>query len=176
MDTGAVSSHPLLQWRAQQINIAMAEWKLEKNRFSPSLQFGYFNQSIERVNNAQGWIVGASIPLIKTGQGARTQFAKLNYQIAQNNLAQTRLEFTSAYKQAVQQFNKYNEALQYYQAEGVQLSTALFNTATKSYTAGEIGYTEYMHTITQAYQIENDYLQTVANYNHAVIQLNYLLN
>ena len=121
-------------------------------------------------------MVGTSIPIFKTGQQGRTKAAKLGIKISEMELQNFQLRLNSAYTEALQQFNKYNQSLGYYQTEGLDLAKTLFTVANKSYQSGDIGYTEFILNINNAFDIRSNYLQTLNNYNLSIINLNYLLN
>ncbi|MEO8146561.1 MAG: CusA/CzcA family heavy metal efflux RND transporter [Bacteroidia bacterium] len=176
LDNTALQNNPLLQFQKQQLNVSVSAFKLEKNKYAPSLQFGYFNQSLDLVKNFQGFSIGTSIPIFKTGQQGRINAAKLQTEIAQKELESFQLSLNTAYTQAVQQFNKYNQSLNYYNSEGLTLAQTLFSTANKSYQSGDIGYVEYIQNISNAFDIRNNYLLTLNNYNQSIININYLLN
>lgn len=176
VDTSALQATSLLLMQKQQLNVSIANYKLEKAKFSPSLQFGYFNQSLDKVKNFEGFILGTSIPLFKTGQQGRTKSAQLGIKISEMELQNFQLNLNTAYTDALQQFNRCNQRLNYYQSEGLTLSETLFNVANTSYRSGDIGYMEFIINIQNAYDIRSNYLLALCNYNQAIINLNYLIN
>jgi heavy metal efflux system protein len=175
-DTSALKTTPLFLLQKQQLNVSIANYKLEKAKFSPSLQVGYFNQSLDKVKSFNGFMVGTSIPFFKTGQQGRTKSAQLGIKISEMELQNFQLNLNTAYTEALQQFNKYNQSLNYYQTEGLNLAATLFTIANKSYQSGDIGYTEFILNINNAYSIRSNYLLTLNNYNQSIINLNYLIN
>lgn len=175
-DTTALKSTPLFLLQKQQLNVSVATYKLEKVKFLPSLNFGYFNQSLDKVKYFNGFMVGTSIPIFKTGQQGRAKAAQLEIKISEMEFQIFQMNLNTAYTEALQQFNKYNQRLNYYQSEGLNLAATLFSVASKSYQSGDIGYTEFILNISNAYDIRSNYLQTLNNYNQSIINLNYLLN
>ncbi len=175
-DTSALKNNKMFLMQKQLVNLSIANYKLEKTKFSPTLQFGYFNQSLDRVKNFNGFMVGTSIPLFKTGQQGRTKAAQLGIKISEMELENLQLGLNTAYTEALQQFTKYNQSLNYYKSEGLKLSATLFNVANKSYKNGDISYTEYILNINNAFNIRTNYLQALNNYNQSIINLNYLIN
>ncbi len=176
LDTSALRSNPYLQYQTQQLNVSRAEWKLEKAKWAPPLQFGYFNQSLDKVYSFHGWSVGTQLPLFKTGQSARVKAASLQGKIAESNVQQAQIQLTSAYTQAIQQFNKQQLAVNYYSTEGLQLANSLRNSATRSYQAGDIGYVEYLQNTKRAFEIQTASLTALRDFNQSIIELNFLLN
>ena len=175
-DTSLLRSSPLFQLQQEQLNASMAGYKLEKSKYAPSLQFGYFNQSLDKLKNFNGFSVGASIPFIKTGQQGRKKSAELGIKISSMELANYQLKLQTAYTEAWQEFNKYSLGLNYYTTEGLNLASTLISVADKSYQRGEIGYTEFILHINNAFDIRSNYLQTLSSYNQSIIHLNYLIS
>ena len=64
--------------------------------------------------------------------------------------------------------------MQYYENTGLQQSETLLDAANRSYTAGEIGYIEYLFALSQAFGIKASYYEAMKNYKTAIIELNYL--
>jgi cobalt-zinc-cadmium resistance protein CzcA len=52
----------------------------------------------------------------------------------------------------------------------------IIKAANESYGVGEISYADYSQYLTQAIDIQKNYLDNLNNYNQSVIQLNYFLN
>lgn len=176
LDTSSLRSNPYLQYQTQQLNVSRAEWKLEKAKWAPPLQFGYFNQSLDKVYSFHGWSIGTLLPLFKTGQNTRVKAAQLQSKISESNLQQTQMQLTSAYTQAIQQFNKQQLAVNYYTTEGLQLANSLRNTASRSYQAGDIGYVEYLQNTRRAFEIQVAALSALRDFNQSIIELNFLFN
>jgi cobalt-zinc-cadmium resistance protein CzcA len=85
-DTTLLSSNPYLAWQQEQIQAASAQWKLEKTKGAPSIQFGYFIQSLDQVTPFMGYTIGMTMPLIKSGQQGRVQSLELQTRIEEENL------------------------------------------------------------------------------------------
>jgi len=175
LDSSQLGLNPYLQLQKQQVATSLAASKLESNKYAPSLQFGYFTQSLGTVAPFQGYNVGLTIPLFKTGQQGRIHAAALQTRIEEKNLDALRLSLKSEFIAAVEEYRKHNSSLQYYSTQGLDLADKLFNSASKSYRAGDIGYIEYVSAISQAYQIRESYLQTVFNINQSIVNINFLI-
>ena len=176
IDTNALNQNAISNLQQQKVNLSIAEWKLEKSKWSPSFQFGAFNQSIDKLTPFWGYSLGTSIPLIKTGHSARVNAAKLQSKIAQAEFDNFNLSLNTAYKLALQEYELNKDKLQYYNSEGLQVASLLMTVADKSYKAGDISYVEFIQSISKAYEIQSNYLQTVNNYNQSAINLNYLIS
>lgn len=176
LEMSGMSGTSLYQLQQQQLAVSLASYKLEKSRYAPSLQFGYFNQSLDRVNNFSGYSVGASIPLFKTGQQGRVKSARLGVKIAEQEQKNFEFGLSTAYIEATQQFNTSKQSLDYYQTEGLGFADKILSVANKSYLSGDIGYTEYIYSLDKAFEIRMSYFKKFADYNLAIVQLRYLLN
>ena len=176
LDTSQLYSSPIIQYQKQFVNVANAEWKYDKSKYAPSLSLGYVNQSIDKVNNFQGFIIGAQIPLFKSGIGNIATASHINALKTQSQADNFKLQLNTQYTTAIQDFKKYNQSLQYYQQTGLFMADKILSSAQTAYTQGEINYVEYVQSIQQATFIKTDYLQTLNNFNQSVINLNYLIS
>ncbi len=175
-DTAQLYQNPVLALEKQKINISIANWKLDKSRYSPSFQLGVFNQSIDKVTPFWGWDIGIAVPIVKSGKSVQSNAALMQINAEESNLQASKLSFHAAYMEALQQYKKFSESYHYFESEGMPMSRLLISTAEKSYQSGEIGYVEYIQNINTAYTIQSQYLETIKNLNGAIININYLLN
>jgi len=158
----------------QLITISENEHKLEKAKFLPDLSAGYFNQQIEGVKNFTGFQVGLKVPIFFWSQKGKIQAAKKNREIAQMNYEQTKLDISAVLQRNLQDYEKHNASLFYYETKGLQLADKLFSSANKAYKEGEVGYVEYLATIEQAIRIKGNYLEKLNLFNQTVNEINYL--
>jgi heavy metal efflux system protein len=169
-----IAENSLLKLQKQFIDITEKEHKLEKARFLPDFSAGYFNQQIEGIKNFTGFQVGIKVPLFYWSQNGRTQAAKKNNEIAQLNFEQTKLDINAVLESNLQEFEKHNASLLYFETKGLQLADKLFSSANKAYKEGEVGYVEYIATLEQAVEIKRSYLDRLNQYNQTVNEINYL--
>ncbi len=165
---------PILMMQEKRVAISEREHKLEKAQFLPDISAGYFNQQIEGIKNFSGFQVGVKVPIFLWAQDGKAKAARVNSEIAQLNFEQTKLDMNSALKSNIQEFEKHQASLIYYESQGLQLSDKLFFSANKAYKEGEIGYVEYIATLEQAISIKNDYLDRLNLYNQTINEINYL--
>lgn len=175
-DRSAMKSNALFQLQEQQLQSAIAAYKLQKSKYAPTLQFGYFNQSLSQQKGFDGFTLGTAIPIFKTGQQGLVKSAQLGISISQNDYYNFELSMNAAYSQALQQYNKYKQSLAYYQTEGLSLNKTLLEVANRSYASGDIGYVEFMAVIQNVYDNDSNYLQTLNNFNQSIVNLNFLIN
>lgn len=172
-----IKSHPYLELSQQKISLAEYQRKVEVNKLLPDLNIRYFNQNWYGVSPGYyGYSVGIGIPLFFWSQQGRIQSAKLQQQIAQKNFENDQLVFNAAYNEALQEFQKNNSSLSYYEQTGLAQADEILASATLAYKNGEIGYVEYTTLLSQSIDIKNNFVASLNNYNQSVIKLNYFLN
>ncbi|MEO7081802.1 MAG: CusA/CzcA family heavy metal efflux RND transporter, partial [Flavobacteriales bacterium] len=81
---------PQLATEEQRAKLAEEEWKMERSQWAPSIQGGGFYQTIDGTSPYTGYLIGTSIPLPGSGQGARTKAARLRSEIAMQQLEEIR--------------------------------------------------------------------------------------
>ena len=143
----------------------------------PDLNVRYFNQNWLGIEPGYyGYSFGIGIPLFFWAQQGKIQSAKLQQQIAQKDFESATLQFNTVYTQTIQELNKQQQLLQYYETTGVQQADEIQSSATLAFNNGEIGYIEYTVLLSQSIDIKNNYLTALNTYNQAVIRLNYFSN
>lgn len=175
-DTASLFQSPLSSLQKQHVQVSIAEWKLERSKWSPAFQFGAFNQSIDREKPFWGYSIGTTIPLFKTGQSGRVNAAGLQTRIAKEELENFTRNITVAFIQCIEELKQHSAQLEYYNTEGLKLAGTISSAAHKSYMSGDIGYTEFIQSITRVFDIRSNYLQSLHNYNQSVINLNFLIS
>lgn len=173
-DTSAVRQNPLLAYYNQRIVLANSQLSLEKNKFLPDFSVGYFNQSLDNVKGFQGVQFGIGIPIFFWGQQGRVQSAKIQTQIAQSDYENYQNTLKTLFNQQLQEYQKFLDLMNYYETTGLIQSDEILKTSQFAYTKGEIGYVEYIQSITQAISIKSEYLNSLNQYNQAIININYL--
>ncbi len=171
------SNHPFLNLYEQKISLADYKKRAEVNRFLPDINFRYFNQNwYNEKPGYYGYSIGVGIPIFFWGQQGKIQAAKIQKQIAQKDFENAALQFNTSYSQTVQELNKQQQLLQYYEITGLQQANELQSAASLAFRNGEIGYIEYTALLSQSIDIKNNYLKSLNDYNQSVILLNYFIN
>ncbi|WP_422358898.1 CusA/CzcA family heavy metal efflux RND transporter [Reichenbachiella sp.] len=186
LDSARIDDNPQMAYIIQQIEIANANVSVQSSKMLPGLSVGYFNQSLTGIVNANGEIAGSadrfsgiqagiSIPLFYGSDKAKIKVAKLK-----SEMAQTRADYFSTvlkgqYDQQLQAVFKYRGSLNYYQAKAVPQAELIIQNAQKSFENGAIDYVEYFQSLNQGLQLKFNYLNTLNEYNQAIIDLEYLI-
>lgn len=150
---------PQLVTEEQRAKLAEEEWKMERSQWAPTIQGGGFYQTIDGSSPYTGYLIGTSIPLPGSGQGARTKAARLRSEIAMQQLEEIRRTRTTELARTRTRLEQLRESMAYYEGAGAALATALRNDAERAYRNGEAGYLEFIQGIDQARLIEAEHLR-----------------
>jgi cobalt-zinc-cadmium resistance protein CzcA len=185
--------NPTLALLQQQVSIAEGQIAVEQARLRPDYVVGYFNQSLigtqtvegpggvaqDRYFNGgkrfQGIQAGISIPVFQKAQRARIESARLGQQLAEASLAYNQRNLQGELAAAVQEIRKQQTSLAYYEQTGLPVAKRLADGAEKAFRTGEVGYLEYAQALTRSYQARTTYLDTINQYNQAVVALEQLI-
>ena len=179
------AGNPLvLKQLEQEKNIQNAKLQTEKAKLSPSLNLGVNSMTMkgngadEKYYNAthrfQSGFVGVGIPVFNSAQKSVIEAQKVNQQIAENNYQLGLVNLKNQYLQNLGQFLKLNNEIYYYQKTGLQNSESILKTANNQYFNGEINYLEWTLLVTQAFEIQNKYIDRLKETNDKIIEINSL--
>jgi cobalt-zinc-cadmium resistance protein CzcA len=187
-DSAALNQNPLLAYLKQQIEISSRLKKVETAKVLPDFSIGYFNQSLignylidkqdQYLNGSKrftGLIVGVSIPLWLAPQAAKVKAAGINQKVVQSNYEQSQINLQGQYNQAVLEFLKNKNTLEYYEKNALPNADLIIKQASSGFKNGEIGYVEYLQGLKNALAIKTTYLQNLNQYNQSVVTLEFLL-
>ncbi len=185
--TNVINSNPYLIYLQQQIDVAAKQRRVEAAKSLPDLTAGYFNQSLigfQNVNGTdkyfdgskrfQGVQVGVGIAIFNSAGKAKVRAAEVNKQIAGNNYELNQTAIQSQYQQAVQEYLKSKNSLEYYKTSAMPNADLILKQTIASYSKGEIGYAEYLMGIKNAISIKENYLKALQQYNQSIINIEYL--
>ena len=179
-------AHPLVQYWKQQQNIAVANTKVEKSKLLPDITLGYnimgmkgmgandveYNSNL-RFHSVQ---IGLGIPIFNSSQKSKINASKINEQIAVNDYEVNLRNLETNFAQAMKQYQKYQDAVLYFENTALKNAETLKTTANKQFLNGEINYLEWVLLMNQAINIQSDYIEAVRNRNNAVAEINYYIN
>lgn len=177
LDTSS-TNHPVLQLQEQNISISNAEINVQKQLRNPSFEGRFFSQRLYGVSNPySGFSFTVGVPLF----GTRTYRNRIKAAEIERNYQQTILDYqkislASAYNQAYQELLRNGELLTYYETSGLTQADKIIKASNLAYRGGEINFAELTQYLSQAIDIQRNYLDVLNQYNQAAIQLNYYLN
>ncbi len=179
------AGNPLvLKQLEQEKNIQNAKLATEKTKLIPSFNLAYNNTSMygngaddkfyNHSTRFHSGMIGVGIPVFNSAQKSIIEAQKINQQIAENNYQLGLVNLKNQFSQYYGQFQKLNEEIDYYQKTGLNNSESIFKTANNQYFNGEINYLEWTLLVTQAFDIENKYVDKLKELNDNIIELNSL--
>ncbi len=75
-----------------------------------------------------------------------------------------------------QEVEKNSSILSFYEIIGLKQAEEIIKAASLAYRAGEISFAELSQYLSQAIEIQKNYLENLNAYNQSVIQYNYYIN
>ena len=179
------AGNPLvLKQLEQEKNIQNAKLQTEKAKLNPTFNIGYNNMSMygngadnkfyERSARFHSGMIGVGLPIFNSAQKSVIEAQKVNQLIAENNYQLGLINLKNQYLQNLRQFQKLNDEISYYQKTGLQNSENILKTANNQYFNGEINYLEWTLLVTQAFEIQNKYIDRLKETNDKIIEINSL--
>ncbi|MBI4930534.1 MAG: CusA/CzcA family heavy metal efflux RND transporter [Bacteroidetes bacterium] len=185
-DTSAIQQNPFIKQLEQQQQIGFAKYKLEKSKLLPNLFATYNNMSIQgngadnifytSSNRFQSFQVGIGIPLFFGSQKSGIGAMKIYWQISQNNYLLGMQTMKTEYQQAVLEYNKNLQTVNYYESTANKNADVIIKTANLQFQNGDINYLEWVMLTNNAIAIQSEYLDAVKNLNQSIIKINSLTN
>jgi len=169
----AIDEHPEILLSRKRIDAAKASYGAARADLLPkfNLQGG-----VQRVNGSSGFYsyqAGISIPLLSGTDRSRVKAAKIESEIAQSTSDFKERQVHSAYDQAVESFQKWQQSWQFYKEQSLPLAAEQRKGALLAYREGAVDYAEFTLIIRDAIQIEMDALEALDNYLNALFTLDY---
>lgn len=187
-DSGNFLYHPYLEYLNQQIIAGKKNKLLELYRIFPDLQVGYWNLSIygpadigngpyflHTNNRLTGLLLGVNIPLWFYPQSSKIKAAEIKTEVARSDYNYNKTVFEGQFRQAHTLYLKYQKSIKYYKGTALTNSQVLITQALKSYNSNEINYIEYLNVVSNALDIESNYLNVIYQNDLTVLKTEYLL-
>ncbi len=148
----------------------------EKQNLMPDLSVEYFQGTNSTLNsNFTGYQFGLKIPLFFSGNASKIKASKLAQEAAEAEKQDYKIKLNSEYQMLLAKLQQYNEAINYYEAQGKTLSEEIIKTSERTFKEGEIDFFQYIQSIETATDIELTYLDNINAYNQTIISINYLI-
>ena len=187
-DSVVIAGNPTLGFAQHQVEVSKIETKLETSRTLPDLNFGYFSQTIQgeqqingvprifgKADRFTGIQAGVSIPLWFTSNMAKIKASKWKEKIVQTNASEYAKSLQGNYNSLLGEYAKYSNSLEYYEKQALPEADLIIDQSTKSYKAGAMDYLEYVLSLGRATAIKQNYLETLNNFNQAIVSMDYLM-
>ncbi len=172
------SIHPVLALQTQNVNIANANVAVTRNENKPEFSGRFFSQRLYGMKDPfTGFSVTASFPLFGVGAYRnKIKTAQAEVAVQQKEYEYDRQLFTTQQMQVMKEVEKNNTLLSFYETTGLKQAQEIINAASLAYRAGEISFAELSQFLTQAIDIQRNYLENLNAYNHSVVQYYYFIN
>ncbi|MBC7383251.1 MAG: CusA/CzcA family heavy metal efflux RND transporter [Bacteroidia bacterium] len=185
-DSNQIQLNPYLNFLKQQVAIAEKEKSVAVNSSLPDFKIGYFNQSLYGVplsdvnmqfagasNRFQGLHVGVIFPLWFAPDVAKAKSFKAQALTAELNFQYQEMNIQNQFKQIVLNYIKSRNSLNYYNNTALPNVNLISRQSQIAYAKGELSYTEYLLSQQQVISIRENYLQTLNEYNQAIINIEF---
>ena len=180
-DSTAIAENPLLGFVKQQVEVAEVEKKLEQSRALPDLSIGYFNQTMQGVQEVNsvptafgpsdrfaGVQAGITVPLWYKPYSAKVKAAGIRQNIAQTN---AEAYSGSNYRSLIDEYNKYSKSVDFYEKQAVPEAGYIIEQSGRSYKAGAMDYLDYVLSLNRAITIKQNYLDALNSYIQTIINI-----
>ena len=172
------STHPVLTLQTQNINIANAGIAVAKNENKPDFSGRFFSQRLSGTKDpVSGFSVSVAFPLFgANAYKSKVKVAQADMALQQKQYDYEKQALNTRQLQLLQEVEKNRSMLTFYESAGLRQADEIIKASSLAYRAGEISYAELSQFLTQALEIQKNYLENLNAYNHAVIQYNYYIN
>ncbi len=172
------SEHPLLVLQTQNINIANAGIAVVKNENKPDFSGRFFSQRLYGTKDpVSGFSVSAAFPLFgASAYRSKVKVAQADMALQQKQYDYDKQVLSTRQLQMQQEVDKNRSMLTFYESAGLRQADEIIKAASLAYRAGEISFAELSQFLTQAIEIQKNYLENLNAYNQSVIQYNYYIN
>lgn len=187
-DTGEVSSHPQVAYNMLEEKVAAANTLIEKAKLNPEFSVNYNNQSLIGYQSPDGVTqkyfsasnrfhfvaLTVDVPLFTRATKAKIKAGKVNEEVAKINTKATEQDIKSTISQLLEEYNKQQTSINYYEGMGLKQAEQITDAANLSFKNGEISYLEWTMLMNNAVNIQLNYIEAIKQYNYTLIELNYL--
>ncbi|MBW1655780.1 TolC family protein [Flavobacterium quisquiliarum] len=157
----------------QQISVYQKEARTFKALRTPKVGLGYFAQTINTESLFQGFTAGLQIPLFGGVNTTKAKAVEIGISQSQLALDKNKMILDLQKEELLNNFQKQQKNLAYYQNEGLQYANQIIETAQKSYANGDLSYWSYISFLNQAIDIKKQYAEATHSYNQSAIELQF---
>ncbi len=173
-DTSAITQSPLMNYARQSQLINRKQLAVERSRVLPGLVVGFLNQGPKETETYYRFRVGFTVPLWFWQYSGNIKAAKAGVQIAEQQTQIQKQQLTADLQMAVNEYISAQQALNYYEVNGLQQADDIINAGRRFFESGQIDYIAYIRNINDAYAIKRTYIDTIRAFNQSIININYI--
>jgi cobalt-zinc-cadmium efflux system outer membrane protein len=174
IDQTARDNAPVMAYYRQAEMVGQKAIELEKNKVLPDFTIGYLNQAGKDTPFGNRLRFGLSVPLWFWQYGTSVKAAETKLTMARQMTAAGMQELTQQWDSAKNDALIHQSTMNYYESEALPQATELTDAATRMFEAGQYDYIKYLTTLSDAFQIRQQYLELLRTYNKSLITLQYL--
>ena len=167
------------------MQVSQQQKKLEVYKLLPDMQIGYSqmtmngfgadNQFYTNSSQFQSIQFGLSVPLFFNAQKAMVNAAKIDQSVQEKQFQIQAQGMQFEWQQCVAALQNQILYLAYFDANGLIELEQLKNTANLQFRSGDISYSDWVVLMSQYFEHQNLYFNTLNQYNQNIIHLNYLM-
>jgi len=172
-DTSTFSNAIVTEFYKKSAELSSVAIKSERARFFPELNAGFFYQDMYPLKGLTGWHFGFSFPLLAFNQASKIKAARIEEEIALNQLEQMAFSTDKTIENLIAELTKYFRQLQYYNEYALKQADEIIRNARLQFEKENMEYMEYVQSLSMALSIKVQYLETLNNYNQTAIQLEF---
>jgi cobalt-zinc-cadmium resistance protein CzcA len=170
----SLKQRAVLEYYNNEVAVTKAAWKKEQENYLPKIDLGYSMQSVDGQSGFYSWEAGVSVPLLFFSQTGKTRAARLDYEIAEQNLRQKELEVYATCQELFNRFNTQREILKYYITQALPLAKEQIKAASLEYKLGNINYIQFLENVETSMKTRQEYLTSFMEYHTIEEQLKYI--
>ncbi|MCX6154215.1 MAG: CusA/CzcA family heavy metal efflux RND transporter [Candidatus Kapabacteria bacterium] len=175
-DQSMIANFPELKLAEQNIKLNKSLSSIERNKLMPEFSLGYVNKSFtdSYIGRFSVYEFSIDIPIWFMPQNKRVEaselneeIAKINYQYLKNGLLaeiQTNIDSYKLYLIQIETFKQYR----------LPQATLIEKNTLASYSAGDIGYLEYLQNLKRSFDIRESFFTSIDTLNQIIINIEYL--
>jgi len=152
--------------------IASIESDLAWSSILPNINVAYFRQKRDGINDFYGASFGVSVPLwFMFEQRGKIQEAAANKSGSDHDLISSKNEINFNLQSAITDHENNFRQVKFYRNTVLQQARVIYNTAIKSYEAGELSYIEFLQAEQTLISARNNYINTLFNHYVSVFRI-----
>jgi cobalt-zinc-cadmium resistance protein CzcA len=165
--------HPKMRFAQQQVSLADQNIDAQNAQLLPRINLQYGIQEIQGQSGFSTYQAGLTLPLFFFNQQGQIQSARIQKEIAEQNLLQTELNLRSDYVSALENYFKWAESWEFYKKEAIPLAREQLAGASLAFEEGAIDYLAFSQNAREAVRLEIDAWDAFSNYADALFQIEF---
>ena len=189
-DLSALDANPQLAYLDREVLVSRRVTRLEQQRRLPDLLVAYNRQSFRgaassglsgTLGAAAGTVtdgdrfsfyqLGVALPLAWRSTNARVAGARISESIVRTERELAEITIRGELQRLLEQREKLSASLAYFTLQALPQAALIVANSDTSFRTGDISYVQHLQNLSLASEIETEYLDTMLQYNQAVIEL-----